>query len=124
LIAERDKQAFAISVKARNKFENSIAGKKLNSRYKLTDDPQRFELEAKQKYRCLASWIAISLDFDAGFFDAYFGVINDLEGNRKGIVMSPEATEKYKALARFRSLAQMGISVDQMQSLKNVYKRK
>jgi len=39
-----------ISVKAKNRFKNSIAGKKLNSRYKLTDDPILFEKEARSIY--------------------------------------------------------------------------
>src|SRR3990172_9439143 len=35
-IAERNNIKYAISVKTRNKYENSVAGPKLNSRYKLT----------------------------------------------------------------------------------------
>ena len=123
LIAKRGGHAYAISVKTRNKFENSTAGRKLNSRYKLTDNPDLFEIEAKEKYNSLPAWIAISLDFDAGVFDAYFGLISDLTGNRKGIVMTPQATENYESLAKQIDLNQIGISETEMQSLKNVYNK-
>ena len=124
LIAKRGNQAFAISVKARNKFENSVAGKKLNSRYKLTSDPKQFEAEAREVYQSLSAWVAISLDFDRGLFDAYFGLLSDLEGNRKGIVMSPQATERYEILAKLKKFDETDVSAEEMQSLKNRYKRR
>src|SRR3989339_1479518 len=101
-IAERNKIKCAISVKTRNKYENSATGPKLNSRYKLTKDPVNFAKDAKNKYNSEAAWIAISLEIDKGVFNAYFGVLSDLNGNQKGINMSQEATRKYEQLALLR----------------------
>lgn len=123
LTAKRESQSYAISVKARNKFENSTAGKRLNSRYKLTNDPDQFESEAKEKHNCLPAWVAISLDIDAGVFDAYFGLLSDLEGNRKGIVISPQATKRYESLAKQNKFDQMDILEANIEALKNIYKR-
>lgn len=77
--------SYAISVKARNRFENSTAGVKLNTRYKLTDDPILFEKEARNLYSSIPAWIAIAIDIDNNFYNAYFGRLQDLSGNRKGI---------------------------------------
>lgn len=122
MTAKRGDQSFAISVKARNRFENSVAGVKLNSRYKLTDDPALFEKEASEKYSSIASWIALSLDIDRGTFDAFFGRLQDLSGNRKGIIMTPEATAMYESLASQEQLDKMGLSTEELKSLINKYK--
>ena len=121
--AERKGIKYAISVKARNKYENSAAGPKLNSRYKLTNDPIRFAEDAKRRYQSVASWITISLEIDKGIFSAYFGTLPDLSGNQKGINMSQEAIRKYEQLALLRKFENMGLSKSDYNGLKNVYKR-
>jgi Holliday junction resolvase-like predicted endonuclease len=123
LVAKRGNQPYAISVKARNRLENSKAGIRLNSRYKLTNDPDLFESEAREKHNCLPAWVAISLDIDAGVFDAYFGLLSDLEGNRKGIVMSLQATKRYESLAKQTRFDQMDILEANIETLKNIYNR-
>ena len=122
-IAKRNNIKYAISVKTRNKYENSVAGPKLNSRYKLTNDPINFAREAKGKYNSEAAWIAISLEIDTGVFNAYFGVLSDLNGNQKGINMSQEATRKYEQLALLRKFEDMGLTKSDYDGLKNEYKR-
>ena len=122
-IAERNKIKYAISVKTRNKYENSAAGLKLNSRYKLTKDPVNFAKDAKKKYNSEAAWIVISLEIDKGVFNAYFGVLSDLNGNHKGINMSQEATRKYEKLALLRKFEDMGLTKSDYEGLKNEYKR-
>lgn len=124
LIANRDNQSFAISVKARNKFENSVAGEKLNARYKLTDNPKLFEIEARETYDSLPAWLVIPIDVDLGTFDAYFGQLKDLRGNKKGISLSPDATKRYESLAWQESFDNVGISKEEIQMLKNKYARR
>ncbi len=124
LTARRGRQSFAISVKARNRFENSVAGKKLNSRYKLTDDPAIFESEAREKYRSMPAWIAIPFYIEQGTFDAYFGQLQDLKGNRKGIVINAKAIKMYEVLAKQKKFDGMDISKREVQQLKNRYTRR
>lgn len=121
IYAERDRYKYAISVKTRNKYENSVAGIKLNSRYKLTDDPKKFVEEARSKYNSEAAWVAISADIDKGVFDAYFGTLLSLFGNRKGINMSRSAVEGYEHLALLRSFEEMGIPKKEYLCLENTY---
>ena len=68
IYAERKKQKYVISVKARNKYENSKAGPRLNSRYKLCDDPNEFENEARKKYNSNSAWVTIAVEIDKGIF--------------------------------------------------------
>lgn len=121
--AERNGVNYAISVKARNKYENSTAGQKLNSRYKLTDDPIKFSEEAKLRYRGVAAWVAISLEIDKGVFSAYFGKLSDLSGNQKGINMSENAKRNYEQLAFSKKFEEMGLTKKDYSELKNVYKK-
>ncbi len=124
ITAVRGNESFAISVKARNKYENSIAGKKLNSRYKLTDDPELFKAEAKEIFDSHPAWVTISLNFDEGIFDSYFGLLSDLHGNKKGISMTQKNVERYEILAKQESIKVLGISISEMEFLKNKYVRR
>jgi Holliday junction resolvase-like predicted endonuclease len=123
LIAKRGAQSYAISVKTRNRFENSIAGEKLNTRYKLTDNPELFEAEA-QKYTSCAAWLAVPVDINKGTLDAFFGTLQNLKGNKKGILISPKSIEKYEQLALQRRFSDMGISDVEIATLINIYQRK
>lgn len=124
LTAKRGSQSFAISVKARNRFENSVAGEKLNSRYKLTDNPVLFEAEAREIYNSIPAWIAIPIDIKAGTFDAYFGELKDLKGNKKGIIISSQAISQYEILAHGEAVENIGIQKEDLVSLQNKYVRK
>ena len=124
LTAKRGGQSFAISVKARNKFENSVAGVKLNSRYKLTDNPELFESEAQEIYNSIPAWIAIPIDIKAGTFDAYFGELKDLKGNKKGIIISSQAISHYETLAQREAVESIGIQKEDLVLLQNKYERK
>lgn len=124
IYAEKEKNKYVVSVKARNKYENSIAGRKLNSRYKLTDEPGEFAKEAQKKYTSEASWVAIAIDIDQGTFDAYFGTLLMLGGNKKGISMNLHATETYKRLAFRYSLEEIGIRKEEYLYLKNEYRQR
>ena len=123
IYAERKKQKYVISVKTRNKYENSKAGPRLNSRYKLCDDPNEFENEARKKYNSNSAWVTISVEIDKGIFEAYFGTLDMIEGNRKGIVMSDIAKEKYEKLAYLRRFEEYSILKEEYLPLKNVYKK-
>ena len=59
-----------------------------------------------------------------GLFNAYFGLLSDLKGNKKGIDMRPQATERYEILEKLKKLDEMGVSAEEMQSLKNIYERR
>ena len=124
ITAKRDGTSYAISVKTRNRMENSTAGIKLNTRYKLTDDPILFEKEARSIYSSTPAWIAIAVDIDKNFFNAYFGRLQDLSGNRKGINMTPDATAAYEVLAERARLTEIGLSSEELMSLKNKYERR
>ena len=84
LRAERDKKKYVISVKARNKYENSAAGRKPNGRYNLFSDPKAASNDARLTYNSDAAWVAVAIDVKKGTFDAYFGTLSMLEGNKKG----------------------------------------
>lgn len=124
IYAERGRNKYVISVKTRNKYENSIAGKRINSRYKLTDNPKLFSEEARLKYHSEPAWIAIAVETDKGTFDAYFGTLYMLEGNQKGIGMNEQTTSSYERLAFCRPFEKMGINKKDYVHLKNEYKQR
>ncbi|MEK6646090.1 MAG: hypothetical protein AABY84_05395 [Candidatus Firestonebacteria bacterium] len=118
IFAEHGNQAYVISVKTRNKFENTG---RLNSRYKLGKDCYEFAKQAETEHRAKAAWVTISLDIDKKIFDAYFGLLSDLEGNT-GVLMTPDATRNYKCLAFHYLFEKMGLTEDKYVHLKNTYK--
>lgn len=97
--AEKDGDKYLISVKTRNKYENSG---NLNTRYKLGRKLYH-NIETvlgQDDYKdCIPAWMAIAMDDST--FDAYFGTVGDLEGGF-GIPMSKRACEKHLCLARNR----------------------
>lgn len=121
--AEKGKHKYAISVKTRNEYENSVAGRRLNSRYTLTKNPKQDEDTARVKYNSEAAWIAIPVDIDRGVFSAYFGTLSILSGNKKGIIMSLDAKNEYECLASDERFENHGISKKEYSCLKNEYNR-
>lgn len=94
--AERNGEKYLISVKTRNKYENTG---KLNSRYKL--GAKVYEhidklLASSEWSNYIPAWLAISIERQT--FDAYFGTIKQLN-NGKGIAMSDFAKRNYEVLA-------------------------
>ena len=124
LYAEKGHFKYAISVKTRNKYENSASGIKLNSRYKLTDNPKKFEEEAYKRFKAIPSFIAIAINVDSGTFDAYFGRLQDIRGNKKGIPMTEKALENYECLTSNKAITDMGITKEEYVKLKNEYKKR
>lgn len=118
IYAEHENQVYVISVKTRNKFENTG---KLNSRYQLGPNCYAFANEAEMKHKAKAAWVTIALDIDNKMFDAYFGLLSNLEGNT-GVSMTPNATKNYKCLAFHCLFTKMGINEDKYENLKNSYK--
>ncbi|KAA9332684.1 hypothetical protein [Adhaeribacter soli] len=89
---------YLISVKSRNKYENSG---RLNSRYKLGNSAtilQKLKTESKfLEFRdCVPAWLAIS--FEEKSFDAYFGTIEQLK-NHRAIPMSKKQLACYEIFA-------------------------
>ena len=110
LLAERGGERFAISVKARNKWERPIAPSTipvLNKRYKLGNAKNclEFALQAEKKYNATAAWLTIA--FERKTYDAYFStlrMLQELEArgrklNGKGVIMTAEYTPHYERLA-------------------------
>jgi hypothetical protein len=94
--AERDGRKFVISVKARNKYE--FGSGKLNSRYKLGAKCHEHAKHAERQFdSAVAAWLVISLE--AKTFSAFFGLLECLNGST-GVLMTDNATAKYKCLAR------------------------
>jgi hypothetical protein len=94
--AEKDRNKYLISVKARNKFENNGS---LNTRYKLGRNLEsRIESALKmEEFRdCMPAWLAIVLEAET--YSAFFGLIKELDNNH-GIPMSQKAKESYLCLA-------------------------
>ena len=77
IICEKDGNRFAISVKARNKYQ--INGK-LNTRYNLGSDAYEKAKYAEEKYSAKAYWLAVQ--FDTTSFSIYFGSLDDLNGSK------------------------------------------
>ncbi len=125
LYAEKGRFKYAISVKTRNKYENPAHGIKLNSRYKLTDNPKKFEEEAYKRFKAIPSFVAIAMNIDSGNFDAYFGRLQDIKkGNKKGILMSEKNLENYQCLTSNKAITDMGITKEEYVKLKNEYKKR
>jgi hypothetical protein len=121
--AERKKK-YVISVKARNKFENSAAGKKLNSRYKLFDNPSVVSIDAKAKYGSEVAWVTVAVDIPNGTLDAYFGTLASLDGNKKGVPMTNKAVQSYECLTFCCPLEKFGIQKEVYKKLANTYKKR
>ena len=121
IYAVKDKQAYIISVKARNKFENNG---NLNSRYKLGKDCYPHAELAEAKHKAKAAWIAIAIDVKTLTYDAYFGLLSEL-GNSTGISMSSKATSEYVELAiQANLIADSGLTRKDCMNLENTYERK
>ena len=118
IYAVKNKVAYIISVKTRNKYENNG---RLNSRYKLGKDCYQCAMSAESKYRAKAAWITIAIDVGKGTYDAYFGLLSIL-GCNTGVLMTREATNSYDCLERGGSFEKLGITKDKLMRLKNVYK--
>jgi len=96
--AERNNKMYIISVKSRNKFEHKG---NLNSRYKLGKfEPKLQKIKTQEKYseykECIPAWLTVS--FEEKTFDAYFGTIEMLNGNR-AILMSKKHLPNYETLS-------------------------
>ena len=101
--ALKDGVEYILSVKARNKYENTG---KLNSRYKLGRSGiklGKFISDEIFKQYCGATpaWLAISME--RYIYDAYWGLLSELPGNLHGIPMSEAAKKNYKVLALGRA---------------------
>jgi len=99
LYAEKGTRKYLISVKTRNKFEYSG---KLNSRYKFGKNLIRKvekALEPPEFKDCEPAWLSIAMEEKT--FDAYFGLISELNG-RNGINMSSKACATYQCFAKNR----------------------
>ena len=116
----RNKQPYVISVKARNKYENTG---RLNSRYKLGQDCYKKAHIIEKEYKAKAAWVTIAIDVDNETYDAFFGLLDSLHGNT-GVVMTPDATNKYDCLALHERLEDIGITKEVFQNLKNKYNKK
>jgi len=77
IICEKEGVKYAISVKARNKYQ--VNGK-LNTRYNLGSKAYEKAKYAEEKYDAKASWIAVQ--FDSNSFSIYFGLLEDLNGSK------------------------------------------
>ena len=77
IVCEKDGSRYAISVKARNKFQ--INGK-LNTRYNLGSNAHAKAKYAEEKYNAKAYWIAVQFDFTS--FSIYFGSLEELNGSK------------------------------------------
>jgi hypothetical protein len=95
-VAVKNDSKYLISVKTRNKYENSG---KLNSRYKLGkkvyEHIKSLMLESQWE-GYIPAWLTISMEPNC--FDSYFGTIEQLKGS-KGISMSNKAKLNYVQLA-------------------------
>lgn len=118
--AEREKKAYIVSVKARNKYQKSG---KLNDRYKLNYKCYEHSKIVENEYKAIAAWLTIAIDVGKGIFDAYYGLLADLRGN-KGVLMTPKAVQKYQCLGVHGKLEDHGITEDVYKKLKNVYRSK
>lgn len=77
IICEKDGKRYAISVKARNKFQ--INGK-LNSRYNLGSNAYEKAKYVEEKYNAKAYWLAVQ--FDSTSFSIYFGALSELNESK------------------------------------------
>jgi len=77
IICEKDGKRYAISVKARNKFQ--VNGK-LNTRYNLGSNAYNKAKYAEEKYDAEAYWLAVQ--FDNTSFSIYFGALSELDGSK------------------------------------------
>ena len=116
IYAVRDEIKYIFSVKTRNKFENNGS---LNSRYKLGAKCYEYATLAEKEHDAQAAWIAVAIDTDEGSFDAYWGLLDDLQGNT-GILMSLKATKNYNCLTQNSRLNEY-VDFD-YKILKNKYK--
>lgn len=101
ILAEKDGMQYAISVKARNKYQfrlNPNGTKRLNDRYKLGAKCHGLASEVCTQFGTVAAWVVVSVDADEGVYDAYFGLLSELNGNL-GVPMSKSARKSHKCLA-------------------------
>ena len=77
IVAEKDGLKYAISVKARNKYQ--VNGK-LNTRYNLGSNAYEKAGYAEEKYNAKAYWLAVQ--FDSYSFSIYFGSLDSLNRSK------------------------------------------
>lgn len=77
IVCEKDGVRYAISVKARNKYQ--INGK-LNTRYNLGSSAYEKASYAEEKYNAKAYWLAVQ--FDRTSYSIYFGSLEELDGSK------------------------------------------
>ena len=77
IVCEKDGVRYAISVKARNKFQIS---EKLNTRYNLGSNAYEKAKYAEEKYNAKAYWLAVQ--FNSSSFSIYFGSLDELNGSK------------------------------------------
>jgi hypothetical protein len=88
------KETYAISVKARNRYENNGG---LNGRYKLGRNSYKHAETLKNETGWVPLWLAVSIDVNC--YSIYVGTLEFLEGNL-GIPMGKKAIERYECLAK------------------------
>jgi len=121
IYAVKEGQPYVISVKARNKYENNGS---LNARYKLGKNCYPHAGLAETQHNAKAAWITIAVDVNAKRYDAYFGLLSDLNENT-GVSMTPEITKKYQCLASGADLLRdSGLTEQECLNLKNIYQKK
>lgn len=97
-LAERRGERFFISVKARNKYQQSGA---LNGSYNIFPDKVR---RAAVPYDAVPAWLVIQVDTDRSCYSAYFGLIDALPNpNGVGVPMTPKAVAGYECFANERA---------------------
>jgi hypothetical protein len=94
LYAERGKEKYVISVKARNRFERNG---RLNSRYNLGSDCAMKAEKAELKFNAKAAWMAITIFDD--IYSIYFGTLDSLSV-KTGIPMGEPHFKKYECLVK------------------------
>jgi hypothetical protein len=97
LYAERGKEKYVISVKARNRYETNG---RLNSRYNLGSDCSIKAKKAELQFKAKAAWMAISI-YD-NIYSIYFGMLNSLTV-KTGIPMGESHFAKYECLVNEKS---------------------
>jgi len=94
LRAERGKEKYVISVKARNRYQNNS---RLNNRYKLGSGYAAKAEKAELQFNAKAAWMAISIFDDV--YSVYFGTLSSLSG-KTGIPMDKSNLEEYECLVK------------------------
>ena len=94
LYAERGKEKYVISVKARNRYERNG---RLNSRYNLGRDCLSKVKKAELQFNAKTAWMAISIFDD--IYSIFFGAFDSFSV-KTGIPMGKNYIERYECLVK------------------------